>query len=135
MIIKSIGHSAYRCADMAKSLHFYCDVLGLQKAFDLKRDGNPWIEYLKVCDGQFIELFHIDSSTAPFSKENLSYSHLCLEVFDIRAACETIRKAGYPIASEPKQGSDQNWQAWVVDPDDNRVELMQISPESPQAKA
>lgn len=30
---------------------------------------------------------------------------------------------------------DKNWQAWIHDPDGNKVELMMIDPESPQAKA
>jgi len=135
MIIKSIGHTGYRCKDMEKSLHFYCDVLGLKKVFDIKNSaGEPWIEYLKVCDGQFIELFYTKEDMLPFALEKLSYAHICLEVFDIHEAVEAIRKTGYPIDIEPKKGADNNWQAWVVDPDGNRVELMQIDPESPHAK-
>jgi lactoylglutathione lyase len=30
---------------------------------------------------------------------------------------------------------DHNWQAWIDDPDGNAIELMQISPDSPQAAA
>ena len=135
MHIKSIGHSAYYCKDMEKALNFYCNVLGLKKAFDFERDGKPWIEYLKVCDGQFIELFYIKDDAPPLVTTGTSYSHLCLEVFDIYAACDAIRKTGYPIDSEPKKGADNNLQAWVTDPDGNRVELMQIVPDSMQAKA
>jgi len=121
---------------MEKSLHFYCDVLGLKKVFDIKNSaGEPWIEYLKVCDGQFIELFYTKEDMLPFALEKLSYAHICLEVFDIHEAVEAIRKTGYPIDVEPKKGADNNWQAWVVDPDGNRVELMQIDPESPHAKS
>lgn len=136
MIIKSIAHSAYACKHMEKSLHFYCDVLGLQKAFELNRDdGSPCIIYLKVCEGQFIELFYTDVNTPPFNKDHISYCHLCLEVFDINEACNSIRSAGYQLLHEPIQGGDLNWQAWVVDPDGNPVELMQINPASPQANA
>ena len=136
MIIKSIGHTGYRCKDMEKSLHFYCDVLGLKRVFDIpKEDGTPWIIYLKVCDRQFIELFYVTDDMLPFALEKLSYQHICLEVYDMQAAVEEIRKTGYPIDREPKQGADGNWQAWVVDPDGNRIELMQISPTSKQANS
>ena len=33
---------------------------------------------------------------------------------------------------EPKLGLDHNLQAWIKDPDGNAIELMQITPESPQ---
>ena len=35
---------------------------------------------------------------------------------------------------EPKQGADFNWQCWTHDPDSIKIELMQISEESPQMK-
>lgn len=135
MIIKQIAHSAYGCTDMEKSLHFYCGVLGLRKVFELHSEGDkPWINYLKISDGNFIELFHTDPGTPAFNREHISYSHICLEVYDINQAVDAIQKAGYPIVSGPSQGMDLNWQAWVTDPDGNRVELMQINPESPQMK-
>jgi lactoylglutathione lyase len=39
------------------------------------------------------------------------------------------------IDVEPKTGADNNTQAWIHDPDGNKIELMQISPDSPQAIA
>lgn len=135
MSVKAIAHTAYRCADMEKSLHFYCEVLGLPKAFDIEDDkGDPWIIYIKVCDNQFIELFYTDGNGILISK-NSSYAHLCLEVTDIYGFCERIKSKGYHLDSEPRQGKDQNIQAWLTDPDGNRVELMQISEFSPQTKA
>ena len=58
-MITSLAHVAFHVTDMQKSLDFYCGVLGLTKAFELHDDeGQPWIVYLKVCKGQFIELFY-----------------------------------------------------------------------------
>ena len=135
MSIKSIAHTAYRCTDMEKSLNFYCGILGLTHAFDIPNDkGEPWIIYIKVCDNQFIELFYTDANVE-FAGKNTSYTHLCLEVSDIYEFCESIKDRGYPLDAEPKQGKDQNIQAWVTDPDGNRIELMQMSELSPQTKA
>ena len=53
----------------------------------------------------------------------------------IQETVEALRGKGAPIDVEPKQGGDKNWQAWTHDPDGNKIELMKISPESPQAKA
>jgi hypothetical protein len=43
---------------MEKSLDFSCKVLGFTHDFSIKNaQGKPWIEYLKVGGGQFIEFF------------------------------------------------------------------------------
>nr|WP_308737680.1 VOC family protein [Paenibacillus sp. AR247] len=58
-MIRGIGHLAFDVADMNKSIDFYCGILGFKKAFSIEDDhGNPWIEYIKVREGQFIELFY-----------------------------------------------------------------------------
>ena len=131
-MIKGIGHVAYNVQDMEKALKFYCGMLGFEKAFTLcGEDGKPWIEYLKIMDGQFLELFYHQPNPA----DNTTYSHLCLTVDDIQEVAEHMRKNGVPLDVEPKQGRDTNWQCWVRDPDGNRIELMQMMPTSPQSKA
>ena len=127
----SIGHLAFNVQNMEASLKFYKEALGIDKAFSLHgKDGKPWIEYLKVAPNQFIELFYNGTGS-----QNGNFSHLCLKVDDINAATKRVEDAGYKIDSGPSQGMDGNWQSWVKDPDGTRIELMQISPESPQAKA
>ncbi|MCL2434218.1 MAG: VOC family protein, partial [Clostridia bacterium] len=81
----------------------------------------------------FIELFPAgERGGAPDKAAQASYQHLCLGVEDIYAAVEEIRARGCPIDVEPKQGMDGNIQAWITDPDGNRIELMQMMPGSPQ---
>jgi hypothetical protein len=36
---------------------------------------------------------------------------------------------------EVSLGSDQSWQAWLADPDGNRIELHAYTPESKQLRA
>ena len=132
--INGIGHIAFNVKDMEKTLKFYCDVLGFKHAFTLRNaEGAPWIEYLKVSDNNFIELFYAkpDSPVGPGS----TFNHICLTVADIHAAEKALDGAGWTVDTRPKQGSDKNWQMWVRDPDGVRIELMQISPESPQANS
>ena len=132
--ICGIGHLAMNARDMEKTLNFYCGVLGLKHAFTLRdAEGNPWIEYLKVADSNFIELFYPKSDISLAT--NSTYNHVCLRVEDIHAAEKALDGAGWEVDIRPKQGADANWQMWVRDPDGNRIELMQISPDSPQAKA
>ena len=63
------------------------------------------------------------------------FQHLCLETDDLMADVERLRAIGVQIDQEPKTAADLNWQAWIHDPDGNKIELMMINPESPQAKA
>jgi lactoylglutathione lyase len=130
-MIKGIGHVAFNASDMEASLKFYCKVLGFTKAFEIRDDeGKPWINYIKVRDGQFIELFY----GSPNANTPQSYSHLCLEVEDINKIAERIKSFGIVLDAEPIQGKDLNYQCWVRDPDGNRIEFMQMHPDSPQNK-
>ncbi|MCS7458572.1 VOC family protein [Paenibacillus doosanensis] len=132
-MIKRIGHLALTVKDMEQSLHFYCNVLGFAKAFELHDAADkPWIVYLKVCEGQFIELFYGGlNKPAPVDKP-IGFNHLCLEVEDIHAVAEHLKKNGIALDVEPKMGKDTNYQCWAKDPDGNRIEFMQLMPGSPQ---
>lgn len=131
-MIRGISHVAFDVADMEKSVDFYCGVLGFQDAFELKDEaGNQWIRYIKVAENQFIELFYNRKG------ENLigSYSHICLEVKDIFEIADHLKANKIVLDSEPTQAADKNWQCWAKDPDGNRIEFMQMNPESPQCQA
>ncbi len=128
-----IAHLAFKVSDMQNSLEFYVDKLGFGHAFSLHDDqGKPWIEYIKVAGGQFIELFYPEGE---YSAKNDSYMHLCLQVDDLHDVVRRLEAAGVNVWGKPAQGKDKNWQAWISDPDGHSIELMQISPESPQHKA
>lgn len=131
-MITGIGHLAFTVLNMEESLKFYCEVLGFKKAFEITDDnGKPWIQYIKVRNGQFIELFY----GHPNSSADQSYGHLCLEVDDINEIAARVKSFGIKLDVEPNQGKDTNYQCWVRDPDGNRIEFMQMSPGSPQSMA
>ena len=54
---------------------------------------------------------------------------------DIRRSCEAVRKAGGPLDSEIKRGKSQCWMFWTHDPDGTQIEVMEMPPESLQARA
>jgi catechol 2,3-dioxygenase-like lactoylglutathione lyase family enzyme len=135
-MIRGIGHAAYIVKDMEKSLHFYCEVLGFRKVFELARpDGSPGLIYVKVANGQFIELFYDGVHPYEFNRDNVGYYHLCFEVVDVHQMAAHLESHGVEVFIGPKQGRDMNWQCWVKDPDGNHIEFMQMNPDSPQAKA
>jgi len=133
-IVSGIAHTAYHTAQMDNMIDFYCNGLGFKHAFTLKNDdGEPWIQYIKIAENSFIELFY----AAPEQLENgdARYHHLCLAVEDIYAAAAYLKSKNIAITSGPSVGRDKNAQCWCADPDGNKIEFMQISPDSPQAKA
>ena len=132
----SIAHTAVTVKDMEDSLRFYTQALGLEKVFEIPdpQTGNPWIVYLNVCKGQFIELFYGGTEENPWRPELEGFNHLCFVVDDINAATQKITDAGFEMDIMPNKGCDNNWQAWTRDPNGVRIELMTISPDSPHAK-
>lgn len=135
-MIKAMAHTAITVKDMEESLRFYAGALGFKKVFEIPnpKDGSPWIVYLNVCPGQFIELFYDGKVEHPWNGEEIGFNHLCFEVDDIHAATRQVQDAGFEMDVLPNMGCDFNWQAWTKDPNGIHIELMKISPESPQAK-
>jgi lactoylglutathione lyase len=134
MMIKRIAHLAFGVKDMKKTLHFYTEVMGFEKAFTLYDPNDssiPWIEYIKISDSNFIEFFYSDPVNA-FPKDEVSYQHFCLETDDIHAFVKRMNDYHYPIDSPISMGLDNNWQCWIKDPDGNRIEIMQYGPNSLQ---
>lgn len=130
-MIKGIHHKAFKVADMDKSLEFYCDKLGFQKAFELHDDDdNPWIVYIKIAEGNFVELFY-----GGVESEKDQVDHICFEVDDIQETAGELKKKGVSFAVDITQGKDLNYQFWIKDPDGNWLEFMEMSPESPQRKS
>ena len=129
-MITGIAHACFVVRNLDAALEFYQRQLGLTHAFDFKNEqGVRTGVYLLLGRRTFIELFqgtHADASDAP------SYKHICLEVDDIQATVKTLRRNAVQV-SDPILGKDQSFQAWMTDPDGNRIELHQYTATSWQA--
>ena len=135
-MIKRIGHTAIRAQDAEKTAAFYIEMLDMQEAFRLYNpDGSLGCIYVYAAPGQFIEIFTGGKSPAGEGGDLIGHCHMCYEVEDAAAACEELRRRGAPIDVELKEGKSKCLQFWTHDPDGNRVELMQLPPESLQAQA
>jgi lactoylglutathione lyase len=136
-MLTGVGHTAFRVSDLERALDFYCGKLGLREAFRLEREGrpSPWIVYLQLAENAFVELFPVPGDDVVPADPKASYSHYCLTVDDIHATLREFAERGLEITGEPRLGLDGNWQYWVTDPDGNRIELMQMMPDSKQAAA
>jgi glyoxylase I family protein len=129
-MISGFAHACFIVADLDRSLHFYCEQLGLQPAFEFRNaEGQHTGQYIHVGGRCFIELFR---GTLAERAAAQSYSHICLEVDDIQATVPALRQAGLQV-TDVKLGGDQSYQAWLADPDGNRIELHQYTADSWQA--
>jgi catechol 2,3-dioxygenase-like lactoylglutathione lyase family enzyme len=129
-MITGMAHACFTVTDLERSLAFYRDALGLKPAFDfINQEGRRFGIYLHLGGRNFIELFEGQLGERA---EGQSYRHICLEVDDIESTVQALRDRGIEV-SDPKLGGDRSWQAWIADPDGNRIELHHYTAESKQA--
>jgi lactoylglutathione lyase len=133
--VTAIAYVALRIRDIDRSLDFYVRKLGFAEMFRLERDERLWIVYLRITDTQYLELFPGgDGKRAP-GPDQIGPNHFCLEVDDLDAAISELGDKGVSLTQAKKKAVDGNNQAWIEDPDGNRIELMQMSDDCLQFRA
>ena len=130
-MVTGLAHVCFIVKDLDASIDFYRNKLALRPAFPfINEQGEQFGIYFHLGARTFLELFR--GEPAPAGKP--SYQHFCLEVDDIQATVAGLRKNGVEVG-EISLGSDRSWQAWLADPDGNRIELHCYTPESKQLSA
>ena len=134
--ITGYAHVAIKVSDLDRSLDFYVNKLGFAEMMRLYNDkGETWLVYLRITDTQYLEVFPgAENDRAPGWNAN-GMNHMCLEVDDVQALIKELDAVGIPLLLPYKIALDGNPQAWIEDPDGNRIELMQMAPDSMQLKA
>jgi lactoylglutathione lyase len=126
------GHVAFRVADFERSIRWYEAAFGAREAFRSSHDdGSPQLVYVEVAPGQFVELFPNGKNPIQAPPEPIGYAHTCFLVDDLDAALAHLDAMGVTPANPPRTGRAGQKLAFVADPDGNRIELMEIPPESP----
>lgn len=134
-------HTMVRVKDLEASLHFYCDLLGLQEVRRTENEaGRFTLIFLaapKNLDQSQVE--HAPEVELTFNWDPEDYSggrnfgHLAYEVDDIYAACRRLMDGGVTINRPPRDG----YMAFVRSPDGVSVELLQkgdaLAPAEPWA--
>ena len=134
--LTGIGHVAIRVRDVARTLEFYSGRLGFAEILRLHRDdGSLWLIYLRITDDQFLEIFPDAVGERAPPREANGLNHVCLTVEDLDRIVDQLAGRGVPLTQGKKVGADGNLQAWIEDPDGNRIELMQMAPDSLQLEA
>ena len=124
-------HTMVRVTDLAASLSFYCDALGLR---ELSRKDYPQGRYTLVFlaapgdDSAQVEL------TYNWDPENYTggrnFGHLAYAVDDIYATCGRLQDHGVVIHRPPRDGH----MAFVRSPDAISIELLQHGEPLPPAE-
>ena len=115
----SLAHICILTRDLEETLRFYRDALGMEKVFDFNKEGELYGYYLKMSDGNYLEVFKDDQVAGKVSGP---YLHLCLETDDIEAAKAGLEAAGV-TCTDIKKGCDNTYQTWFKDPNGLDIEL------------
>lgn len=127
-------HTMVRVSDLNASLHFYCDLLGLEELRRYDNEQGRFSLIFLAAPGQSeaqVELTHNWDEQGYTGGRN--FGHLAYAVDDIYAACQRLMDGGVTINRPPRDGR----MAFVRSPDGISVELLQaggtLSPTEPWA--
>ena len=135
-------HTGIIVKDMAKSLHFYRDILGLLVIQDYY-DDSPYINKitgltnanvhmikLKAEDGTVTELLeYLNHPTELIQQEiiNVGVCHICYRVKNANDAYRRLLSKNIPLISKPELSSEKIGRAFfALDPNGIRIELVEI---------
>jgi lactoylglutathione lyase len=130
-----LGHIALKVRDLQASIEFY-EKLGFPEFLRLlEEDGEPWIVYMRFDDNLYLELF--PGGDRPVDTKGTGVNHLSLTVDDIEATERHLAEVGIALEAprSDKRGLDRNRGMWIVDPDGNRIEIMEMAPNCLQWEA
>lgn len=130
------GHVAIRVKDVDKMLKFYCKGMGFKEAFRINNiDGSLRIVYLHVSEGQYLELCLGGDERPVFDDgKNIGVRHISFTVDDLINTKKEMEERGVKFDSEILNTLDHNINAWLFDPEGNKLEIVQIQPDSPHKK-
>lgn len=122
-------HTMVRVADLEASLHFYCNLLGLEEVRRMDNDkGRFTLVFLAAPEDKeraladkapMVELTHNWDPEEYSGGRN--FGHLAYRVDDIYALCEKLQAGGVTINRPPRDGH----MAFVRSPDNISIELLQ----------
>ena len=115
-------HTMVRISDIEKSVHFYCDLLGLHETRRIERPEHGYSLVFVAADANpdsEIELtYNVDPEEYTGGR---NFGHLAFRVDDIYAACQKLQDGGVVINRPPRDGR----MAFVRSPDGISIELLQ----------
>ncbi len=123
--IIGLAHVGLFVSDIVKADEFYGHVLGLAHfSLDKPTDG-LMLNYYKVNDHQYIEIY---PGLKGDSQDRLS--HVAFETTDARKLRDYLASKGIKVPASLKPGLDKNLSFMIDDPEGRRIEFVQYMPGS-----
>jgi len=124
-------HTMVRVADLGKSLHFYCDLLGLREMRRIENEGGRFTLVFLAAPGDDAAQVELTHNWDPEDYGiGRAFGHLAYEVDDVYAACAKLQAGGVTINRPPRDGR----MAFVRSPDNISIELLQKGGALPPAE-
>jgi glyoxylase I family protein len=139
-----LRHAGIVVSDLKRSLHFYCDLLGLTILRSVEEKGayldnmlghkDVRVSIVKLAAGKgsaILELLHFKSPRAPAAHRRglfeMGPSHVAFTVKDLDATFEKMTRAGVPFNAPPQLAPDGLAKVtFCQDPDGTFIELVEM---------
>src|SRR6516162_2514383 len=123
--IVGIAHAGFYVSDLAKAEEFYGHQLGYAHFNLNKTDGSLLLNYYKVNDHQYVEIY---PGLKGDDMDRLS--HVAFETTDARRLRDYLASKGVKVPASLKPGIDKNLSFMIDDPEGRRIEFVQYMPGS-----
>jgi len=115
-------HTMVRVKDVAASIDFYCDKLGLVELRRYESEQGRFTLIFLAAPGDEAAQLELTWNWDPEDyDEGRNFGHLAYEVDDIYAVCQRLKDGGVTINRPPRDGH----MAFVRSPDNISIELLQ----------
>ena len=122
-MIRKLLHTRYRVNDLAKTVSFYKDVLGLEEAKRHKSPRGSELVFFKTPNSEeLIEICCFPASGPVIMGPDVT--HLAFEVDDMEAFALHAAARGYPLSDGPTESSSGCF-AFIDAPEGYEIELIQ----------
>jgi len=129
-MVTKLLHTRYRVADLAKTVSFYTDVLGLR---EVRRHTSPRGSELVFLETpgseELIEICCYPASGPVVVGPDLT--HLAFEVADLEAFARHAAAKGYPLSDGPTRTSSGSVIVFIDAPEGYEIELIEHAPDPP----
>lgn len=124
-------HTMVRITDVEKSLHFYCDLLGLKETKRIDRPEHGYMLIFAAADetpeAEIEMTFNYDPEEYDGGR---NFGHLAFRVENVYETCQRLVDGGVTINRPPRDGR----MAFVRSPDGISIELLQSGDPLPAAE-
>ncbi len=123
--IIGVAHIGLKVSDLAAADNFYGHVLGFEHFSLDKPTGGLMLNYYKVNDHQYIEIY---PTLTDLSADRMT--HFAFETTNIQQLRDYLDSKGVKVPATLKPGLDKNLSMMIKDPEGHSVEFVQYMPGS-----